>query len=333
MLTMCEFDKTPTLAILTFEAVVVVGSFVMLYVLSRFEKKILNRYLVVAVGVLIFEVFTSPMWNNHKLGVWAYVYQDVSWILTLGWSTLILSTVLLVDHFFNKLSAAKRFLLYLSVLTVLVFAAEAIVVNLGIRSYSPEVLDTIIGVYIAGAPIEGLYYVPVFMALVISFYKYWAFAIDRELLVPVVTGKWLRNLGIVAIGVLLFELMIEPMVVNANFPAWSYIYRDITFLMTAIWIIIIWLSTNLIDKYFIHLGLQARFIGYLLAVGALALPIESWFIRNGYRIYGPSAEANFTGFVTPITNVPAEVAFAIPLYMALIVSFIKFWEIVRDNGK
>jgi hypothetical protein len=330
---MCEFDKAPTLAILAFEAVVVIGSFVMLYVLSRFKNKVVTRYLTVAVGVLIFEVFTGPMWNNFKLGVWAYVYQDVSWILTLGWSTLILSTVLLVDHFFNKLSAAKRFLLYLAVLTVLVFIAEAIVVNLGIRSYSPEVLDTIIGVYIVGVPIEGLYYVPVFMTLVISFYKYWAFAIDQELLVPVVKGKWLRNLGIAAVGVLLFELMIEPMVINANFPSWSYIYRDITFLMTALWVIVIWLSTNLIDKYFIHFGLQARFIGYLLAVGALALPIESWFIRNGYRVYGPSAEANFTGFVTPITNVPAEVAFAIPLYMALIVSFIRFWEIVRDNGK
>jgi hypothetical protein len=59
--------------------------------------------------------------------------------------------------------------------------------------------------------------------------------------------------------------------------------------------------------------------------------VESWLIVNGYRVYGPSAVNNFTGFVTPITNVPVEVAFAIPCYMALIIAFIRYWEIILDN--
>lgn len=327
------FDKETTTPIIAFESFVVIGSLAALYALSKFERRILVRYLTVAVGVLIFELFTAPMWNNYHLGKWAYLYQDVSWILTLGWATLILSTVVLVDRFFPALSALKRFGLYLLALTVVVFFAEMLVVGLGIRGYAPEVLETLVGVFIAGVPIELFYYVAVFTSLVIGFYKYWALYIDDELLVPVAKGKWLQNLMITVLAVLLFELMIEPMVVNANFPSWSYIYRDITFLMTGLWVIVIWIAVSLVDRVFIGLGVMGRFVGYLVVVSAIAFPIESWAVQNGYRLYGPSATANFTGIVTPITNVPVEVASAIPLYLALIISFVRYWEIVRDNGR
>ena len=328
-----DFDTAATIPIIAFEVFIVIGSLAAIYILSKYQHRILARYFTVVVGVLIFELFTAPMWNNFNLGRWSYLYQDVSWILTLGWATLILSTVVLVDRFFPAFSALKRFALYLLVLTVVTFFAEILVVGLGIRSYAPEVQETIVGVYIAGVPIEVFYYVAVFTSLIIGFYKYWAFYIDDELLVPVAKGKWLPNLAVIVMAVLLFELMIEPMVVNANFPSWSYIYRDITFLMTGLWVIVIWFATRLVDRFLIGAGLVTRFVGYLIVISAIALPIESWFIQNGYRLYGPSAMANFTGIVTPIANVPAEVAAAIPLYLALIISFVRYWEIVRTNAQ
>jgi len=125
--------------------------------------------------------------------------------------------------------------------------------------------------------------------------------------------------------------MIEPMVVNANLPRWSYVYRDVSFLMTGGWIIIVWLSINLIDKFFIHFDLFKKFIGYLLAVFFITLPVESWLINNGFRVYSASTTAAFSGFVVPIVEIPVEVAFAIPFYFALIISFIKYWEIILDD--
>ncbi len=68
-------------------------------------------------------------------------------------------------------------------------------------------------------------------------------------------------------------------------------------------------------------------MAYLAVVGVIVLPIEAWFINNGFRLYGPSAVANFSGFNTAITNVPVEVAFAIPLYLALVIAFTKYWEL------
>jgi len=332
-MTACDFDKVASLPIILFEVFVLVGSVGALFVLGKLTNHVLKRFFVVLAGVLIFEVFTSPMWLNYKLGPWAYIYQDVSWVLGVGWSALILTIVTAVDHIFSRWSTGRRFALYLVALTALVFVLEAIVVGLGIRRYSPEVLETVIGVFVAGVPLEALYYVPVFMTLVICLYKYWAFRIDGVLLVPSGRTNWGRNLLLTAGGVLLFELMIEPMVVNANFPSWSYIYNDITFVMTGLWVVLISLATIAVDRFFVHWSIRRRFVAYILAVGALALPLESVFIRAGYRVYGPSAEANFTGFVTPITNVAAEIAFAIPLYMALIIAFVRFWEIVGDQRR
>lgn len=327
----CQFDKIATGPIIFFEVFILLGTVVLLLLLSKITQKLLLRYFVVAVGVFAFEFFTAPMWNNLKMGPWAYVYQDISWILTIGWSTLVLSTVLLIDKYLVKKSAIVRFGTYLLSLTFLVFILESIVIHLGIRSYSPEVTNMLSGRLIFGLPVEGLYYISVFMALIISFYKYWSLVIDKELVVPVKKGHWVRNFLLASLGVFLFELMIEPMVTNANLPAWSYIYRDISFLMTGGWVVIIWLVTSFIDKYFIQRNLIEKFLGYLVAAECLTLPIESWLINNGFRVYGPSAAANFSGYIVPIFNVPMEVAFAIPLYLALIIGFIKYWETNLNN--
>lgn len=328
---MYEFDKVATTPIIVFEIVTIIASAAMVFFLSKFKSKILVRFGVVAIGVLIFEMFTAPMWHNIKLGEWAYLYKDVSWILTIGWSAMILSVVVLTDHYLHKFSQPRRFGIYLIALTLIVLVAEYVVQQLGVRQYSEEVKAALVGVYFGGVPIEIGYYVAVFMSLIIGFYKYWSFKIDDELMVPVIKIKWLRKFLLALVAVLLFELMIEPMVVNANFPDWSYIYRDITFLMTGLWIVLIWVTTIVIDRYLISWDLLPRFMAYLVVLGLAVLPIESWFINNGYRVYGQSASNNFSGFTTPITGVPIEVAFAIPLYMALIISFIRFWEISLDN--
>lgn len=327
----CSFDKTATGPIIAFELFIIIGTIVALWLLARFKDKLWQRYLIMAGGVFIFEFFTSPMWNNHHLGPWAYVYQDVSWVLTVGWTTLILATVILVDTFLANLRAWQRFGLYLLCLTILVLIFEGIVVNLGIRSYAPEVEATFIGYKIVGVNVEVFYYVPVFMALVISFYKYWSLVLDDDLITPVKKRKWLGSLIISILGVFLFELMIEPMVANQKLPSWSYIYHDVSILMTGMWVLLIWLVIYAVDRLFIHFDIARRFLIYLGLIGILILPLEAWFIHNGYRVYGPSAVANFSGFTAVVANIPVEVAFAIPLYLALVIAFIRYWEFGLSN--
>lgn len=326
-------DKDPTPVTLAFEAVVILGTIALLWLLSRVKRNILLHYAIVAVGVLIFEVFTAPMWNNEKLGVWAYVYKDVSWVLTLGWSSMIIGTIYLVDRFLPTLREWQRFIAYLAILTVLTSIAESVVVAIGIRSYAPEVMDVLSGSMIPGTNISLhlLYYVPVFLSLVIAFYRYWAPLLDQTLIPRPIPTSWLLSFAIAFVGVFFFEIMIEPMVDNVGFPSWSYIYRDISVVQTLFWIVLIWFATNMVDRLLPRLNPIMQFVLYLVVVSVVAYPIESWLINSGLRVYGPSATENFSGFRTIITNMPIEVALAIPLYLGLIISFVRYWEAVTQG--
>lgn len=326
------FEKQATTGTIAFEVFVLLGSAIGFFILRRLTDKVGWRLLATGAAVLIFELFTGPMWINERMGPWAYLYLDLSWILTIGWTFLILGVVVLVDRFLETWRAPARFLIYLLALLLIVAPLEILVVNLGIRSYSPEVLQATSGVQIMGAPIEILFYVPVFTALVITFYKYWSFQIDRVPLIPVHKRKWGRALLIAFLGVFLFEVMVEPMIENRNFPQWSYVYHDISILLTGTWIVMLAVAGVLVERYLAVFPVPLRFVGAIFIIGCLALPLESWLALNGYRVYGPSMEQAFTGFRTPITGIASEVAMAIPCYLSLIVGFIRYWEIVFDNG-
>lgn len=327
----CEFIRTATPVTLLFDAFVIVITGVVLWYIWQKDKKVLQRYALAFLGVLLFELFTAPMWNNDSLGRYSYLYRDVSWILTLGWATLITAVRHIVDNRWPHMSAGKKFGAYLVGLSLLTFPFELLLVAIGVRSYSPEVMEAASGFFVGGAPLKALYYVPVFLSLVIGFAKYWELIIDKRPLVPVRKPRFLVKLGLTALAVFLFELMVEPMVVNANLPAWSYVYRDISIIMTGSWVLVIWAVVSVVDKWLYYLNIKLRFAAYVVAAAVLTWPMESWLIVHGYRVYGPSAAANFTGFTMPLAVTPIEVAVAVPLYLGLIIATVRYWEIVVEN--
>lgn len=317
---------------LYFDLFVIVATALFLYFFSHINKKYLHHYFSVMMGVLIFEMFTSPMWNNPHFGKLAYVYQDVSWVLAIGWTTLILSVVLLVDTLFAQYRESIRFFLYMLGMAVFGFVAEAVVVNFGLRTYSEEVLAVLWGPRIWNVPVEVFYYIPVFTALIIGFYKYWASVLDNAAVIPERKVRWVRSFGLTAVAVILFELMVEPMAINSNLPEWSYIYNDISILMTGGWIFVIWLATKLVDKYFVQLNLKQRFGLYMLTGGLLSVFIEGFYVANGFRSYSESAIRDFVGLHTPLTNLPIEILFAMPMYVALMIGFLRYWEFILSKG-
>lgn len=331
--TLCGFDKSLTFPVFLFEIFIFAASIAILYLIRRLQKKTFIRYAIMMTGVFLFELFTAPMWNNDHLGKLAYIYIDVSWVLTIGWTTLFYYIVFVVDYYGKKRSQLDRFIWYVMLLTPIVLLFESAVVKLGVRSYAPEVYEAAgrATIPFLDIPLAGLYYIPVFITLVISFFKYWSLYLDKKLLVPVKKIRWLRNFLLSFAGVLLFELMIEPMVRNVGLPAGSYLYRDISVIMSGFWILLIALSVHIVDTVFIHWSLPKKFIGYLAIAGTIAIPFEAWFINSGMRVYTVSATQNFTGFKTLLFHVPVEVVMAIPFYLALIIAFIKFWELVADN--
>jgi len=326
----CNIDKSLTHLSIIF----VIGVFVftiIAFIIIRNEKHLPRKMWAMSIGVLIFEVFTAPMWDNMHFGKFGYIYKDVTWILSLAWISFFLLNITLVDKYFSKLKEWQRLLINISISIIVVFLIEVIIVNWGMRGYAPEVRNNVIGLYIFNVPLEFFYYVPVFSALIITFYKYWVYYIDNKLLLPINTSNRWKNLALTTIAVLLFELMINPIVENRNFPEWSYVYQDVSIILTGIWILIITFTVSLVDKFLRHLDLFYKFAFYITIGGMIFVTFESWAIRNGYRIYSQSAVNNFIGIDAPIFGVPIEVIAAVPMYLALIIGFIRYWRIILDN--
>jgi len=156
-----------------FEIGVILISLTILLFLYKLDKHSLKTYGLIFLGVLLFEYFTQALWLNKNLEPWAYLYLDVSWIITLGWSTIIIASKKIVELYFPTWKAPVKFLSSLVLVTIIGYFAEATVLGLGIREYSSAVLNIASGVKIGLVPIEALYYIPVFITLVLTFAAYW----------------------------------------------------------------------------------------------------------------------------------------------------------------
>lgn len=328
----CAVDRSLTPPVLLAQLVgLVLGLLALAWLRRRLAERLPLRLVLMVVPVLGFELFTAPMWDNAHLGRWAYLYRDVSWVLTLVWSVLFLTVVELVERALPHWRFLPRFLLSLALITLLSVPLELVLVALGVRGYAPEVREAAIGGFVAGVPVAILYYVPVFAALVLSFHYYWRWALEGAAVLPMRRIHWRRGLLLATAAVLLFELMVEPMVINRGFPAWANLYRDINLVMSGVWVLVIAATALVVSRVWVLQPMALRMVLAVVVTTALALPIEYGLYAAGMRVYGPSAVANFSGFRFPLFEGPVEIAFAIACYMALVLATIRTWEIVIDN--
>ena len=161
--------------VLSFEISMILITVVLWFLLKKKgDKHITKKLILLFIGVLLFEIMSEPMWRNLRLDPWAYLFNDVSWIITLGWVNIFVVAMLIVDKFWNNLSEGKKFWLYLLFITLITTPAEILILQAGIRAYDPVLTDTMLGIMIFGTkgPIEIIFIVPIIAALIIAFYKF-----------------------------------------------------------------------------------------------------------------------------------------------------------------
>jgi len=135
-----------------------------------------KKFIILFIAVFLFELMSAPMWRNYNLNTWAYVFHDVSWIITLGWVNLFFITFIIVDKWKANSPEKNKFWWYLLILTIISVPIESFLLKLGIRGYSPILTGTFSGLTIplTLVPIEIIPTVPIIGALVIGFYKYFS---------------------------------------------------------------------------------------------------------------------------------------------------------------
>lgn len=165
-----------------FELAILVLVGVFLLILYKLDSKIIKKFLIACVAVLLFEYFTQALWINLKLQKWAYLYLDVSWILTIGWAGIIVVSMNLVELYLPKMKEYLKYIISLVIISLVGILAEWVVLYLEIRKYTPVVQESLSGITVGYGllPIEIFYYIPVFMALVTSFVRYWEINLDEK---------------------------------------------------------------------------------------------------------------------------------------------------------
>jgi hypothetical protein len=158
-----------------FELIVIVVSIALLLFLHSKNKNTWKVYLITAIGVLLFEYFTQALWFNQNLESWAYLYLDVSWIMTLMWTDVILFSIFVVESMKPKFTEIKKFFSIIGIITLFVLVIEWVLIRTNIRGYPQVILDLyeslprLFGI----VPLKELIYVFAFMALVVAFTRYW----------------------------------------------------------------------------------------------------------------------------------------------------------------
>ena len=161
--------------ILAFELFVIfyaVGLY--LFMRQKQYKNVTRKFIILFFGVLFFEIISEPMWLNPGFDKWAYIYGDVTWIFTLGWLSVYMTSMILIDYFYGRLSAAKRFFMYILVAEAFIIPMETFLIQSGVRGYASVLLNNLSGILIpyTQMPLEALLAFPMFTALIITFYKY-----------------------------------------------------------------------------------------------------------------------------------------------------------------
>jgi len=158
-----------------FELLIIVLTVVLLFYFNSKSKDSWKVYIITAVGVLLFEYYTQALWFNQNLEWWAYLYLDVSWIMTLLWADVILFSIFIVETYRPKYSEVKKFFMSIGVITIFVLIIEWILIRMNIRGYPPvvsnlyESLPRLFGII----PLKELIYIFAFMSLVLAFVRYW----------------------------------------------------------------------------------------------------------------------------------------------------------------
>lgn len=140
----------------------------------------------------------------------------------------------------------------------------------------------------------------------------------------------LLRFGLSFVGVLIFEYFTQALWLNKNLESWTYLYLDVSWVITLGWAILVTLSLNIGDVLGRKSKEWQRFT-ISLAVVSLAGIFGEFIVRLlGIREYASAVYEILSGY-TILKYIPLEALYYIPFFMTLIISFVRYWEIILQK--
>lgn len=328
------FDKTINTGWIIVNVIALIGIVWLLIWGSKIKKQMWMRLIVAFIGVACFELITWSLRKIEHLWTRAYWYTDVSRVLTILWTIVIVTATTIVDTQHPKRTKVQQFFATLGITTILWLIIERFLRTTTIISYSPEAIERI-SWYIGALPFEAFYYIPVFMTLCICFYKYRELQIDWNYSKSTFKINHRRDILLWFIGVLSFQILIDPMIIHQNLPSRSYIFHNVNILICIGWLVVLTITNTIIGKRFQKFDLSIRF-SYALAISTLlGLGYLGILINTNVLVFSQSIMTTYSqmSFIIPGIKVVSVIAFSTPMFLALIICFVRYWKYTLDQKK
>jgi drug/metabolite transporter superfamily protein YnfA len=144
-------------------------------------------------------------------------------------------------------------------------------------------------------------------------------------------ANYLQRFGLAFLGVLIFEYFTHPLWVNQNLQRWSFLYLDVNWIITLCWVNLILISLATIDYLLPKLSEGKRFFPLMGMITIGGLYLEWLFLRLNIRAYPAEIQAYIDATYRIANVVPVIEILYIPVFMGLIIGFIRYWEIVLSK--
>ena len=158
-----------------------------------------------------------------------------------------------------------------------------------------------------------------------------AIAVISLLILRKFDKKVLRNFIIVFIGIILLQYFTQALWLTVGLAKWSYLYQGVNWIITIGRATMVIVSMTVIDLIFPRFSERARFGLYFIPILISGLIAETFSSARGTIQYHPQLLEAFSG-IKILGSVPIEAIYYIPVFMLLVVSFARYWQIILDSN-
>ena len=138
-----------------------------------------------------------------------------------------------------------------------------------------------------------------------------------------------RRFYLIYIGIFLFEFSTQLMWINKGLWSFTYLGPDLNWIITLGWTCIVFYSMLIVNNYFLKQKKSHIFFLTLLLITIISLISETLVVKLGIREYGIDVQNTISGVLIPVLGIPVESIFFIPVFISLVLGFVKYFEIIN----